>query len=1364
MKTKLQITKVISILLMLMFIQTSAFSQKLLKDINTGTATSYPEDFIQIGDMVYFTADDIIHGKELWITDGTDYGTRLVKDIYVGDNDSYPRYMTEYNGILYFTASTYEYGNELWKSDGTEEGTVLVKDICSSGTHHKNLITSNGMLFFLTDDGLTGEELWKTDGTEAGTVLVKDIAEGIEDSDISELFDFNGTLYFRANDNTGIGSELWKSDGTEAGTVLVKDIEAGSSSSYISDFNIINGELLFYANVSSYGEDIWKTDGTEAGTVIVKDIDPDDYSYIEGDLIEYNNELYFCAYHGTSYGYELWKTDGTETGTVIVKDIVVGDSGSDPENFYVANGYLFFTANDGTCGNELWKTDGTETGTTFVKDLNDYSKTFKNYTSANGKMFFSIKYYSDGYKYELWSSDGTEAGTVMLYEVSSEIYETIAFEDNIYFKGYDVATELYGLWKSDGTVAGTVPVKNMNQGSNPSSGVVESFIVFEQKILFAADDKIHGTEVWTSDGTEDGTTLLKDIVSNSNGSSIKSFVNIDGITYFSARDLEHGTELWRTDGTTEGTFIVKDIYPGAESSNIWDIGNLNGTLFFNVYNTTSNSNYALWKSDGTEAGTEEVISFEESFYPRDFFAFDNKMFFTTNDPTYGIELWISDGTEAGTFMIKDINPSGHSVANIAYIVFENELYFFADDGTHGRELWKTDGTELGTIMVKDILAGSESGASGSIIVYDGALFLSARDVADNYELWKSDGTELGTVKFKEINATSSSNPYAFAISNGTLFFSADDDINGRELWKTDGTVANTVIVKNITANAGNSAPAFLTDIDGTLFFRADDITNGTELWKSDGTESGTVMVKDIRVGSFDASPHSFTNLNGTLYFIASDGYTLHHNELWESDGTEEGTNFITDINKNIYGSGVGDVIVSGNQLIFVGNNVELGAELWEYTPTLEYAYITTQADDAYVCENTDATFTIIADNATSYQWQVDDGTGYINVSGGIYSGETTSTLTVTAVTHDLSSNRYRCMAQNTGGNTQSAFASLYVKQFSIADAGANGNNLCGLEYTLSANELLEGEEGAWTITSGGTGTFDNENLNTATFTADADGTYILTWTIYNDECESSSQVEITLAADIENPVLTIQNYTAELDEAGNTTITMQDVIISATDNCVIADTTISQTTFDCSNVGTVNIDVTLTDISENETTEVVEITVEDNIAPIMNCINNTTVTANQYHVYVVDGTEFDPTDVTDNCGVASIENDVNDLETLANEQLDEGMHIIEWTITDNNGNITECAYTITVNVYSGLNDLSETKISVYPNPTTGIINLEASVRPSSVSITDITGKVLEQSNFNSISQTYDLSNYPSGIYFIKIQTENEIYTTKIIKE
>ena len=91
-----------------------------------------------------------------------------------------PPDLTAVGGTLFFTADDGVHGRELWKSDGTKAGTVLVKDITPRRRCQRlrpvPLTDVGGTLFFTADDGVHGEELWKSDGTKAGTVLVKDIS------------------------------------------------------------------------------------------------------------------------------------------------------------------------------------------------------------------------------------------------------------------------------------------------------------------------------------------------------------------------------------------------------------------------------------------------------------------------------------------------------------------------------------------------------------------------------------------------------------------------------------------------------------------------------------------------------------------------------------------------------------------------------------------------------------------------------------------------------------------------------------------------------------------------------------------------------------------------------------------------------------------------------------------------------------------------------------------------------------------------------------------------------------------------------------------------------------------------------------
>jgi ELWxxDGT repeat protein len=82
-----------------------------------------------------------------------------------------------------------------------------------------------------------------------------------------------------------------------------------------------------------------------------------------------------------------------------------------------------------------------------------------------------------------------------------------------------------------------------------------------------ADDGSHGRELWKSDGTEDGTMMVKDIVPGVEGSEARQLVNAgDARLLLCLDDVIHGRELWVSDGTDEGTALVNDIRPGPEAS------------------------------------------------------------------------------------------------------------------------------------------------------------------------------------------------------------------------------------------------------------------------------------------------------------------------------------------------------------------------------------------------------------------------------------------------------------------------------------------------------------------------------------------------------------------------------------------------------------------------------------------------------------------------------------------------------------------------------------------------------------------------------------------------------------------------------
>ena len=354
--------------------------------------TEYPE----YNGKFFFGASDGENGRELWISDGTIEGTQLLVDINsnMGDerftnSSSSPSGFTEYNDKLHFSADDGKHGRELWVTDGTTEGTQLLADINPNlssdgdayGSNSGGFAEYNGKLYFIADDGEHGRELWVTDGTTKGTQLLLDINPGFnanynfaESSNISNLMEYNGKLYFTADDGEH-GRELWVSDGTTEGTQLLLNInpgihELGGIGTGFTHLIEYNGKLYFGANDGENGDELWVSDGTAEGTRLVADINPNFPFFLRGystgysrpsDFTEFNGKLYFKANDGEN-GRELWVTDGTTEGTRLVADINPGrDSGFSalispfPRTITVVGDELFFSADNGETGNELFK-------------------------------------------------------------------------------------------------------------------------------------------------------------------------------------------------------------------------------------------------------------------------------------------------------------------------------------------------------------------------------------------------------------------------------------------------------------------------------------------------------------------------------------------------------------------------------------------------------------------------------------------------------------------------------------------------------------------------------------------------------------------------------------------------------------------------------------------------------------------------------------------------------------------------------------------------------------------------------------------------------------------------------------------------
>ncbi len=433
--------------------------------------------------------------------------------------------------------------------------------------------------------------------------------------------------------------------------------------------------------------------------------------------------------------------------------------------------------------------------------------------------------------------------------------------------------------------------------------------------LFDWYDDVHGYEIWRTDGTVAGTTMVKDIWAGTNGGgSVGSVVLMKDIYYFAANDGVNGTELWRTDGTESGTYMVKDINPGVDDGSFPSSFSLIGDsfYFFGMSGDNNGSNWkgskGLWKSDGT--GTQLIEDFGDyslTSYgaPGYLQPFGDRLIFAKDDGAgggYQWEPWISDGSSSA-YKLKDIWSGEDGSSFIGCLELNSKCYATADDYYHGAELWVTDGTESGTHIVKDIYEddgtgrGTDGGASNLTIVGN-QLFFVSNSLSNGFALWKSDGTLSGTVMVKDsfLDDTGTSYTHRYNYSdftdvNGMLYFVFNDEANGQELWKSDGTSSGTVMVKDMGSD-NYSAPSYLVEMDGTLYFWFTDNTTpaNSGLYKTDGTSTGTQLVKAFSSDTYEVSgSEGIVEDNGKLYVVLFNYDNSNTQEYWVSDGTLTGT-------------------------------------------------------------------------------------------------------------------------------------------------------------------------------------------------------------------------------------------------------------------------------------------------------------------------------------------------------------------------------------------------------------------------------------------------------------------------------------------
>lgn len=446
----------------------------------------------------------------------------------------------------------------------------------------------------------------------------------------------------------------------------------------------------------------------QAQPALIKDINTENRQGSNPqNFIEYKGKVYFQAVRQRLEGQTLYVTDGTAAGTQQVLNPATSLPFYSALPMVVCNDLLFFlgTPFNGSgsfepVGSELCAFDGTNSF--LVKDINP----------GSGGSF---------------PGDMVAYGNELLFSASSVLAPT----------GFILNNE---LWRSDGTEAGTGQVKDINAGNNSSNP--QFLKVVNNQVIFFADDGVHGREPWVTNGTGTGTTLLKDITAGIAGSvQINPGFEISAVLhdtlYFTAGlgIANQGAEIYRTDGTEEGTILLKNLRAG-QSSNPRHYTTIGNSIFFSA-NVPEAGGIRVFVTNGTEAGTIPVPNTfpfaGQTGYIDKFSAFNNRVYFPRSTAGQGQEYWYTDTTgTAAAVQLKDINPGGGSgVANGGGLLYTlpAEAVMFAMDNSINRELWRTDGTADGTLVTGEIFPGNSIAAiptQPQAIVFNGQLIFTAQ--------------------------------------------------------------------------------------------------------------------------------------------------------------------------------------------------------------------------------------------------------------------------------------------------------------------------------------------------------------------------------------------------------------------------------------------------------------------------------------------------------------------------------------------------------------------------------------------------------------------------------------------------------------
>ena len=407
--------------------------------------------------------------------------------------------------------------------------------------------------------------------------------------------------------------------------------------------------------------------------------------------------------------------------------------------------------------------------------------------------------------------------------------------------------------------------------------------------------------------------------------------------------------------------------------------------------------------------------------------------------------------------------------------------------------------------------------------------------------------------------------------------------------------------------------------------------------------------------------------------------------------------------------------------------------------------ITTQPLASTICAGSNTTFTAVASNATGYQWQVNTGSGFTNITNSpIYSGATTSSLTVTGATANMTGYVYRAVISGSTGcspkNSNSAALTVSSVSGSITktDISCNGGSNGSIFLTPSGGVLPYTFE--W-----------NDGVKTKDRTGLAPGVYTVTIKDVNG-CTGVTSATIAEPTALVATAGTITNVACNGSATGSATVNVTGGTGSYT---YTWNTTPVQTGMTATALAAGTYTVTVKDANSCSVTYAFTITEAQAVTAPTGASTQTFNAGDTLSVLVVNGQNIKWYSTA-----ADANNHVNALP-ISTIIVNNTTYYATQTIggCESKASLPVRAWSEVLNV-SDLN--GKDKIQIYPNPVKESMYFNGDVKISKVVIMSIDGKRVFEKSLNG-ERKLNIHTLIQGAYLIKIFTDNGVQTIKFIK-